>query len=285
MGQMDPIQRHGVWWTRTEGGWLRFDPATERWEPSLTAPPPPPPPPPGYVAPAVSASFALDGSLGDAGSPDGTTLDGGADLDGGTTSAADTFPYDPTIYVPLPKKSGAARLRGVVAAFDPRVAIAGGLVLIMLLLGGVGWTILGGDQEPVAAVALTDAGTKKLTPKQRFIHKADALCADVMTATRKLSTTPTTLREATVVMSKARAIIERAIRRGHAIKAPPKARTGWKRFVGTRAQLRVFDDMMSALVRGDVATVQRLEAEVQKKAARERRWAKRYGMKVCSQKF
>jgi hypothetical protein len=106
-----------------------------------------------------------------------------------------------------------------------------------------------------------------------------------MTATRKLSTTPTTLGEATAIMNKARGILEQAIKRGQAIKAPPKARAGWKRFVGGRGQLRVFDEMMSALVRGDVATVQRLEGDINEQAARERRWAKRYGMKVCSQKL
>jgi hypothetical protein len=258
---MDQIHREGAWWTRDlVGGWLRYNPVTSQWEPSAISPPPPPPPPPGYVAPVVAA-----------------------EVDPVDTS---DFPYDSSIYVPLPKKSRSEQWRQIIARLDPRVAVAGAVVFALLLFGGVGWAVFGDGTQPTSAVGASLAGdTRKLTPKQKFIRAADGLCADIMTATRKLSTTPTTLGEATAIMNKARGILERAIKRGHAIKAPPTARAGWKRFVGGRGQLRVFDEMMSALVRGDVATVQRLEGDINEQAARERRWAKRYGMKVCSQKL
>ena len=255
---MDQIQRNGVWWTPDmTGGWLRYDPLTSQWEPSASPPPPPAPPPPGYVAPVGDLSAAASGE----------------------------FAYDPSIYVPLPKKSRAEEFRALMTRLDPRVAIAGALVVALVLLGGLGWAVLGGgDPEPVAAAGVSLGAGQKLTPKQKFIRAADGLCADLMTQMRRLPI-PTDLSEAAAVMKKIRRIVARTIERGQAIKAPKKARAGWKRFVGTREDLKVFDEVMNAMLRGDVATAQRMETELNEQAAKHRRWAKRYGLKVCSQEF
>jgi len=255
---MDQIQRNGVWWSRDlVGGWLRFDIATGRWEPSLSPPPPPPPPPPGYVPPAAIEPDPVE------------------------PVASSSFPYDPTIYVPLENKKRPRRRFAY--GFDPRVAIAGAGLLAVLLLGGAGWMVLGDEgARPVSAEASLDGGSDGLSKKQRFIRAADAVCAHLLTVAGKLPT-PTDLSELADLLRKARGEIWASYEKLQALKPPPKVRKAWKRYLGDPEELRVFDDMIAAADRGDFVTLQSQAAQLQRGPDKTDRWAKRYGFKVCSQ--
>ena len=243
---MDQIQRNGEWWHRQpRGAWLKYDAASSQWVPAAGPPPPPPPPPPAGV-----------------GGP----------------------------YVPFEKASrqriSLDGLRGSLAGLDRRIALVGGAVLLAVLLVAGGFVAFGGNESGVdlAAAAVPLPEPKKLSKKQQFIHDADQICADYMTAMNKLPT-PTDMHGLAEVLKKAREIVHHVRDRGLALTIPKDARKGWLRFNGSEADMRDIDEVIAAAERGDVATVQALMERNQSHAKRDRRWAKRYGMKVCSQEL
>ena len=70
---------------------------------------------------------------------------------------------------------------------------------------------------------------------------------------------------------------------GAKLDVPKDARRGWTRMMGTDQDVAEFDAVIAGLRRGDVGVLQAWEQENKGSAARDRRWAKRYGMAVCSQ--
>ncbi|MGH2756781.1 MAG: hypothetical protein ACRDI3_03230 [Actinomycetota bacterium] len=250
---MEQIQRDGVWWTRDPaGGWLRFDAAKGGWQPSATPPPPPPPPPPVVPAPEPVASS--------------------------------TFPYDARFYVPLEKKKRPRPRFG--HNLDPRVAMAAAGLLALLMLGGAGWMVFGDDgAAPVSALGSADDGSDHLSKKQRFIRAADGVCAHLMTVAGKMPVA-TDLSELAAVLRDVRGEIWKSYKKLQGLNPPAKVRKEWKRYLGNPEQLQVFDDMIAATERGDVATLQSLATQLENQGHdKTDRWAKRYGFKVCSQDF
>lgn len=242
---MDQIQRNGEWWHRQPTGGWLKYDAGSGQWVPAAGSPPPPPPPPAG-----------------AGGP----------------------------YVPLEKAAGRGMswdgLRGSLQGLDRRIALVGGAVLLAVLLVAGGFVAFGGNEPGVdlAAAAVPLPEPKKLSKKQQFIHDADTVCAHLMTVAGKMET-PADLAGLVDVLRKARGEIFAAYDQLKALKPPAPAKVEWRRYLGDRDQLRIFDQMIAAAERGDVATLQSLNAQLQSKSGRGDRWAKRYGFKVCSQDF
>ncbi|MDQ3963522.1 MAG: hypothetical protein M3277_06380 [Actinomycetota bacterium] len=243
---MDRIQRNGETWQRQPTGeWLRFDVASGQWLAAGSPPPPPPPPPADLFSPYVPLEKPARR---------GISLDG---------------------------------LRASLAGLDRRIALIGGAALLAVLLVAGGFVAFGGNEPGVDLAAAAGAPVpepKKLPKKQQFIHEADQICADFMTAMNKMPT-PTDMHGLAQVLKKMRGIIHGVRDRGLALEIPKDARKGWVRFNGSEADMRDIDEVIAAAERADVASVQALMERNQSQAKRDRRWAKRYGMKVCSQEL
>jgi len=165
--------------------------------------------------------------------------------------------------------------------------IAGGLGLGIAAVVAAALVFIGGGEEPTdpaAATAPSVAPAPELSKREQFIHDADQICADIMTRVGRLPI-PTTLEEAVAAMEKLRRIVMDARAAGAALEVPKDARRGWIRMMGTDEDVAEFDTVIEGLKRGDISGLQRWEQDNKGSAGRDRRWAKRYGMAVCSQKL
>lgn len=163
--------------------------------------------------------------------------------------------------------------------------IAGAACLALALLLGTALMFFGGDDPPAAGLtAASDSvdTTPELSKRKQFIHDADQICADIMTKVNKLPI-PTSLEEAVSTMEQLKRIIQDARAAGAKLDVPKDARKGWVRMMGTDKDVAEFDAVIDALRRGDIAAFQAWEQENKGSGARDRKWAKRYGMAVCSQ--
>ncbi len=189
-------------------------------------------------------------------------------------------------YFPLPKPSrgplGLPDVRGALAGLDRRIAVVA-LVLVIGLFGIGGAALLGGD-EPAPAAATLGTDTK-LSKKAQLIHDADAICADLMTAMGKMDT-PGDLGQLVQTLRVLRDQVWTAYKKLKNLEPPKKVRDEWKRYVGKPSGIEIFDDLVAAAERGDLARVASLAARLDRmtnKTTKDDRWAKRYGFKVCSQ--
>ena len=164
------------------------------------------------------------------------------------------------------------------------MALAGGLALILMVVAALAF--LGGAPEPTEptapAAAVATSEPEKKSKRKQFIYDADQICADIMTQANDLPI-PTTLDEAVALMNQVKAIIMDARERGFKLDVPKDARRGWARMMGTDQDIAEFDAVIEALKIGDIAAFQAWEAKNKGSGKRDQRWAKRYGMKVCSQ--
>lgn len=163
--------------------------------------------------------------------------------------------------------------------------IAGAACLALALLLGTALMFLGGDEPPAPDLtAATDTvdPAPRMSKRKQFIHDADQICADIMTKVNKLPI-PTSLEEAGAAMEQLRGIVVDARTAGAKLDVPKDARKGWKRMMGSDKDVAEFNAVIEALKRGDIAAFQAWEQENKGSGARDRKWAKRYGMAVCSQ--
>lgn len=170
---------------------------------------------------------------------------------------------------------------------DRRLGIAGGLTVLVALLAIGGFMVFGGNEPGVDLAAAASASLpepKMKSKRAQFIHDADRICADVLTAARKLPN-PTTLEGVVAVLQEARKISDAATKRAFELKVPRDARKGWDRYVGHPEDGRRIDQAILAAQRGDLATLEALTEDMVKDGRRDHKWAARYGMKVCSQEL
>ena len=164
--------------------------------------------------------------------------------------------------------------------------IAGAACLVLALMLGAALMFFGSDEPPADLTVATESvdSAPKMSKREQFIHDADQICADIMTKANKLPI-PTSLEEAVAAMEQLRRIVQDARAAGAKLDVPRDARKGWARMMGTDKEVAEFDAVIDALKRGDIATFQTWEQENKGSGARDRKWAKRYGMVVCSQKL
>jgi hypothetical protein len=105
-----------------------------------------------------------------------------------------------------------------------------------------------------------------------------------MKGLRKLPT-PTNLEETVKYLKMVREILVDVRQRGMKLDVPRDARTGWAHMIGTKEYMAEFDDLIVALENGDISAFQAWDVENSKYGARDMRWAKGYGMDVCSQQL
>lgn len=180
-----------------------------------------------------------------------------------------------------------ARSRFSMPQVDRRVGIAGGLAVLVVLLVVAGFMMFGGNEPGVDLAAAASAPLPEPEPKSKkvqFIHDADQICADVLTAARKLPN-PTSIEGVVAVLQEVRKISDAATKRAFELKVPRDARKGWDRYVGHPEDGRRIDQAILAAQRGDLATLQALTEDMARDGRRDHKWAARYGMKVCSQEL
>lgn len=180
---------------------------------------------------------------------------------------------------------GAPRRRFSLPAINARVAVAVGLTILMTLLTLGGVFLLGGT-EPESSLAALPASLEppKMSKKAQFIHDADTLCIDYVKKINRLPI-PTDPEQLARYFNRIRGIVKEAIERGRAFDVPKGARKQWKKFTGTKADLEVFDRLITAARNADIATINAIQTNMNDEGVESRRWAKRYGMKVCSKRF
>lgn len=189
---------------------------------------------------------------------------------------------DPYFALPKPARRVVPEVRRLMIGLDRRVLVVA-LVLLIGLFGIGGAVLLGGD--PPAPAAASIGLPENVSKKAKFIRQADAVCAHLVTVMSKMGT-PTDINQLVAALRETRNEVWNAYLKLKRLKPPKKVRQEWKRYVGKPGGIRIFDQMVAAAERGDVATLGSLSQELSRKTAKvtkDDRWAKKYGFKVCSQ--
>jgi hypothetical protein len=166
----------------------------------------------------------------------------------------------------------------------PALMVGAGLVAV-LLVAIAAFSFLGGT-EPAAETApqAVVPSPPELSKREQFIYDADQICADIMTQLNQLPT-PTTLEGVVAAFETLKDIALDARARGQELDVPRDAKKGWNRLIGTDADYAEIDALIASVKQGDLAAIDRYDAANRGDGKIDRRWAKRYGMKVCSQKL
>jgi hypothetical protein len=189
-----PIQREGSWWSQTDGGWMRWNEATQSWEGQAAGPPPPPPPGPLPTAPSGPAAATPTPTL---------------------TAEQPVPTYSPR--APEPPKPRRNKALAIVAAVV--LVAAAGAGAYFLLVDDAD-TTTSGDEGDGAGGGDAGSGRGEGVTKQEFIAQADALCT---AASKKFDdlTEPASPEEAGPFLTKAIAINEALYADLTALEPPP----------------------------------------------------------------
>lgn len=188
-------------------------------------------------------------------------------------------------YAPLSTASRSRFSQVSLPQIDRRVGIVGGLAVLVTLLAVVGFFAFGGNEPAVdlAAAAAPNPEPEPLSKKQQFIRDADQMCADVLAKAEALPQ-PQDLPGLIAMLNAVWSINDEATRRAQSLQVPRDARAGWDRFVGHPEDGRRIKRTIAAAQAGDVAELERLLSAINKSGVRDRAWAERYGMKICSRR-
>lgn len=167
------------------------------------------------------------------------------------------------------------------------VAVASGLAVILTAFAAL--SLLGGNEpasaEPPTLIAQDPpASEPKVSKRRQFIRDADQICADIMTQLQELPT-PTNLEEGVKVLEMARDIAVAARQRALKLDVPHDAKRGWDSMMGSDADYAEIDRVIAAVKNGDIAALNSYDVQHKERDARDRKWAKRYGMAVCSREL
>lgn len=210
------------------------------------------------------------------------------DISSGDWKPSATSPPPPAPPVPVsnPRKLVPKRAQVSVPEISGRLIVVGASVLALLVGGAFAFLASRGAPSTTPA-AVTDASvdaSEPLSTRQQFIQDADRLCADVSTFLEKLPTA--TNSSGTIkLMEMIRAEFLRFRQEGRALDVPRDARKGWAHMIGTDEYFDRFDQVIVELKDGDIAAFQEWAEMNSRYGAQDMRWAKRYGMSVCSQRL